>query len=378
MGIITINYIDRVNIGVASPTLMKIFNLNPAEVGILMSAFFWSYLICMIPAGHFLNHVGPRKVVFLSCLGWGIATVCTAAVNGFISFLGVRILLGITEAPGYPGAARVVSVWIPNKERTFASACFDACSRAGNAFAPPLVVWIIMQWGWQMSFVITGLLAVGYAFVWLAFYREPEDHPKITKSELDYIRQDEVLDADGNVKKTDIIPIWKLFTYPRMLALCTAYFLYMYFWTTFNLWVPAYLVQAKGFNLKAMGIAAMYPYIAGIAFELISGKLWDIWLANGASVNTLRRTGMGVGMLGSFCFTIHGYCFQRSEFDNLLVQPLNGNVLHQRCERMGDTTGHCSPRPGWRCWRCIQLRRQPGFAYRAADYRLCRNFCVGL
>lgn len=299
MGIITINYIDRVNIGVASPTLMKLFNLSPAEMGILMSAFFWSYMLCMVPAGWFLNHLGPRMVVFWSCLGWGLATMLTAAVTGFTSFFAVRVLLGVTEAPGYPGAARVVSVWVPVRERTFASACFDACSRAGNAFAPPLVVWIILQWGWQMSFVITGGLAAAYAFVWLYFYREPDDHPKITQSELKWIRQDEVVDESGKVEKGKMIPLMQLLTYPKVVSVCIAYFLYMYFWTTFNLWTPAYFVQAKGFSLKAMGIAAMYPYITGIIFELISGKLWDAWLARGATINTIRRAGMGVGMLGA-------------------------------------------------------------------------------
>jgi ACS family glucarate transporter-like MFS transporter len=298
-GMITICYIDRVNLAVTAPTLMKIFELSPAEMGILMSAFFWSYVILMMPSGWLINRYGPKIVGYYSCLLWGLATILMALVTGFKSMLAMRVVLGITETPAYPVSARVVSVWVPARERTFSSAAFDSCSRIGNAIAPPLVVWIMLNWGWQASFVITGVLAVVYSFIWKQFYHEPDDHPKVTSAELAYIRQNEVLSSDGKVEKAKPIPILHLFTYPKMILVCIGAFMYSYYWTNFNMWIPTYLVKSKGFDIKTMGMAAMSPYLAGVSMELLGGYVMDAWQRRGASLNTLRRTGLGICMLAA-------------------------------------------------------------------------------
>jgi ACS family glucarate transporter-like MFS transporter len=296
-GLTTINYIDRVNIGIAAPILMKELALSPASMGFLMSVFFWSYFFAMAPTGWFLNKYGPKLVMFWSCFGWGATTMLTGLVQGFYSFLAVRVALGVTEAPGFPGSIRVVQVWVPERERTLASSLFDSCARLGNAFAPPLVAAIIVAWGWQWSFVVTGGLAVLYSFVWLWLYKEPEDHPRITESELAYIRQNEKLTDEGKVVSQPISMI-QLLTYPRVLLACLGMVFYMYFFSTFNMWIPSYLVAVRGFDIKAMGIAAMYPYIVGVVLEIIGGYVFDQWYRHGASISALRRTGMGVGLLG--------------------------------------------------------------------------------
>ncbi|MCB8816712.1 MFS transporter [Desulfosporosinus shakirovi] len=298
---ITINYIDRINLSVAAPTLMAEFGLSASQMGVLMSAFFWSYTLMMIPVGALLNKFGPKLLMFFSCLGWGLVTMLTALVSGFGSLLAVRIGLGVTEAASYPTAPRVVSVWVPKRERTMASAAFDSCARLGNAFAPPLVALVIVTWGWKASFLVSGALAVIYSFIWLYSYKDPDKHPKVTKAELDYIRQDEVLSEAGQVV-VKTIPLLKLFSYPMILQLCCAYALYMYFWTTFNAWIPSYMMNVCGLSLTAMGFAAMLPYIAGVLMELLGGFVFDRWFRRGATITLVRRVGMGVGMIGGAIF----------------------------------------------------------------------------
>lgn len=298
-GIITICYIDRVNLAVCAPILMETFGLTTTEMGIMMSAFFWSYVFMQMPVGWFLNHYGPKRVGSICCLGWGIATICVVLSQGFKSLLALRLILGITESPAYPTAARVVSVWIPARERTFSSAAFDSCARVGNAIAPPLIVLIMTTWNWEVSFIISGLLAVVYALVWKLHYHDPEDHPKVSKSELLYIHQDEVVTEEGHVEKAKLIPIHKLFTYRRVVLVCLAGFCYSYFWTNFNMWVPSYLIHAKGFDIKSMGLAAMTPYIAGVGCELLGGIVMDKWHRHGASINKMRRVGLGCCMTGA-------------------------------------------------------------------------------
>jgi len=298
-----INYIDRVNFGVATPTLMKEFGLGATEMGILMSAFFWSYTITMIPVGALLNKIGPHKVLGWAGISWGAVTMSMAACQGFYSFIAIRIGLGLTEAPAFPANARVVSVWVPKRERTFASAMFDCSARAGNAFAPPIVAYIIALWGWKMSFVITGAMAVVWGIWWLMTYHEPHKHPRITKEELDYIRQDEVVKEDGSVHAHHI-PMYRLLTYPVILKAVIAYALYLYIWVVFTFWIPTFLMKAKGLSLKEMGLAASVPFIVGVVMELIGGKVFDKWYDKGATITQLRRTGMGVGMFGAALFIV--------------------------------------------------------------------------
>jgi ACS family glucarate transporter-like MFS transporter len=190
-------------------------------------------------------------------------------------------------------------VWTPKRERTLATGVFDTASKAGSAFSPPLVVWAMINWGWKSSFVITGGLAIIYAFVWLRRYHDPEKHPKVSQEELEYIRQDQLLDAKRQVAKVPEIPVYKLLTYPRIFLMSSGFFLYMYHSTVFHVWIPAYLVHSKGYNLKQMGIAAACPYIGAVVSELIGSHLLDKWFQHGASLNCVRRTGQIVGMGGS-------------------------------------------------------------------------------
>ena len=357
---ITINYIDRINLSVAAPTLMAEFGLTASQMGVLMSAFFWSYTLMMIPVGALLNKFGPKLLMFFSCLGWGLVTMLTALVSGFGSLLAVRIGLGVTEAASYPSAPRVVSVWVPKRERTMASAAFDCCARLGNAFAPPLVALVIVAWGWKASFLVSGVLAVIYSFIWLYSYKDPDEHPKVTKEELDYIRQDEVLSEAGQVVVKPI-PLLKLFSYPMILQLCCGYALYMYFWTTFNAWIPSYMMNVCGLSLTAMGFAAMLPYIAGVLMELLGGFVFDRWFRRGATITlSPDRDGRRHDRRGGF--PLHGYS-GGSPFtgeDHLLADLLHGNFLLRGFQCLGHSQRCSSLRPGGRGGWNLQLHRQFG------------------
>jgi ACS family glucarate transporter-like MFS transporter len=233
---------------------------------------------------------------------WGLSTMATALAYNVGTFLITRIAMGLFEAPGFPTASRAVAVWVPNRERTLASAAFDCCARVGTAFAPPLVVWIILHWGWQMSFVLTGILAIAFGIIWLFVYHEPDDHPKISKSELAYIRQEEVTDESGKVQKTTPIPMRRFIFYPRLVRASIAYGLYLYVWNTFTAWMPAFFVQARGFSMASMGNVTMIPYLCAVILELIGGTLFDRWYRAGATLTTVRRTGMAISMVGSAIF----------------------------------------------------------------------------
>ncbi|MGO8943296.1 MAG: MFS transporter, partial [Syntrophobacteraceae bacterium] len=153
----------------------------------------------------------------------------------------------------------------------------------------------------RTSFVVTGAMAAVWAAWWLMVYHEPADHPRISKSELDYIRQDEVITDQGTVH-VEPISMTGLATYPVIMKACIAYAFYLYIWTVFLYWIPTYLMKARGLSLKEMGIAASIPYLVAVCLELTGGKFFDAWYRKGASITMLRRTGMGISMFGAAFF----------------------------------------------------------------------------
>jgi ACS family glucarate transporter-like MFS transporter len=301
----------------------------------------------MFPVGYLLDRKSPKTIGFFSCLGWGVATLFTAAVSGFYSFFAVRLLLGATESAGYPTCTRIAAAWTPKHERTTATGVFDCSSKLGSALTPPFVVWAIIHWGWRSSFIVTGLVAMAFAFVWQRYYYDPEKHPTVSKEELDYIRQGQIIDGASQTVKTKEIPMYKLLSYPRIFFMSCGFFLYMYFATAFHMWIPAYLVRAKGFNLKSMGIVATFPFLAAIGGELIGARCLDKWLQRGASLTKVRRTGQLIGG-----------CGPHPGDDRLWVDGIVCCSFALWRPKLGYCVRACSTRPGgygrspkWHVWR---------------------------
>lgn len=296
------NYTNRIGLSVTASELQKVFHISATEMGIAFAVFYWAYFMMNIPAGMLLNKYGPRFVLGFGCLGWGLVGWLFAGIQGFGTLIACRILLGITQATDYPSCARMVSVWVPARERTFATACFDCCASIGSALTPPLVAFIMVLYGWRAAFIVTGSLSVIWSIFILLKYREPWEHPRLTKAELDWIRQDEVISEEGNVVSKPI-PVLKLFTYPAVLKVCLGYGMMLYVWTVFGTWMPSYLVQARGLSITAMGIGAMIPYICSASAELVGSYFFDKWVARGVSITKVRRTTLGVCMTAAGVFT---------------------------------------------------------------------------
>jgi ACS family glucarate transporter-like MFS transporter len=271
-------------------------------MGLMGSAFYIPYIIMMFPVGYILNRWGSKKLLGGALILWGLATTATAFAYNVATFLATRIAMGIFEAPAYPTAARTVGVWVPNSERALSVGLFNSCARLGTALAPPVVAWLIINYGWQSAFVCTGLLAVIVGIIWFLVYHEPEDHPKVSASELAWIYQDKVLDDSGNVKKTKPVSMFRLLTYTKLFQASFAYACYLYVWQTFATWMPAFFTNARGFTLSEMGVAAMYPYLFGVIGEITGGAIADRLYRGGISQTLLRRAGLAFCLFGSAIF----------------------------------------------------------------------------
>jgi len=292
-----INYIDRANLGVAAPYIAKDLNLSPEATGALLGAFFWTYAAFQLPSGWFIDKVGARLAYTVAVVWWSLFTAAAAVAKGFGALFGVRLLLGVGEAPAYPANAKIVSEWFPRRERAFATSIFDSGNRVGTALSLPIVSAIIAQFGWRMSFVITGALGFVWTFFWLRIYRPPSEHPTVTQEERAYIESDAVPQqtlAEGEKVR------WRdLFRYRTIWGMMLGFFCLNFVIYFFSTWFPTYLVKARGFDLKKMGLIGMIPALVAVFGGYVGGYVSDRLVRSGMRLSLARKIPLVGGMFMS-------------------------------------------------------------------------------
>src|SRR3954454_217782 len=186
---VSINYLDRANLSIAMPDITKEFGFSHTLEGLILGAFFWTYAIFQLPAGHFIDRLGARVTYAFAVVWWSVFTALSAAATGAASLFGFRLGLGVGESASYPASAKVVSKWFPKRERAFASSIYDSGARFGSAVALPVVAALVAWLGWRASFVVTGALGVFWAVGWFLWYRDPRKKSGLSREELGYIEQ---------------------------------------------------------------------------------------------------------------------------------------------------------------------------------------------
>ncbi|AEF21071.1 MFS transporter [Pseudomonas fulva] len=298
---IAINYIDRTVLSVAAPELTEEFNLTPEMMGIVLSAFFWSYALLQIPAGWIADKFGQKMGLGLAVGSWSLATAATGLATGFASLVGLRVALGAGEAGAYPANAGIASKWFPDKERATISGLFDSASKFGGAVAMPLIVTLIMLVDWRMTFVIVGLAGLVWSVIWWWYFSDtPETHRSANAAEVQYIRGGQAQQHGvGNA-----IPMkwYELLKYRNIWAMCLGFFTINYISYFFITWLPTYLVKEQGMGLLKMGIIASLPLIAGLFAEIIAGWLSDRVVHSGRlSLTATRKLFLIVGLGMALC-----------------------------------------------------------------------------
>jgi MFS transporter, ACS family, D-galactonate transporter len=165
---IAVNYVDRANLAVAAPQIEKALGIGPAEMGLILSGFFWTYAFMQMPFGWFVDRVGARIALPLAVGWWSLFTAATAVTTSVGAMFGCRLMLGIGEAGAYPSCAKLVAQWFKPAQRAIATSIFDSGSRVGSALSIPVVALIIGTAGWKASFVVTGHLGAVWILGWLA------------------------------------------------------------------------------------------------------------------------------------------------------------------------------------------------------------------
>lgn len=297
----TINYIDRANLAVAAPYISHDLGLDPAAMGFVLGAFFWTYAAMQMPFGWFADRVGARISLTIAVIWWSVFTATTAIARGFGSLLGYRLLLGVGEAGAYPTFTKVVLSWFPKRERSLASSIFDSGSRTGTVLSLPIVTWIIGTMGWRASFIITGLLGFVWVVVWLKLYREPEDHPGVTREQLRALEAERARPDAAGAEKIRWID---LFRYRSIWAMMIGFFCLNFTIYFFITWFPTYLVEARGFSLAQLGTLGALPGLLAIPGGWLGGFASDALYRRGWSLTAARKTCLIGGMLVSSVITL--------------------------------------------------------------------------
>src|SRR5213080_4419476 len=206
-----VNYIDRLTISVLAPVITRDLGLTNSEFGGILTWFLLAYTISQTISGKLYDRVGTKRGFVCSIMVWSIAAIAHAFARGLASLSVFRFVLGLGEAGNWPGAAKTVAEWFPIRERAFGMAIFNSGAAIGSVVAPPLIVWLSLNYGWQTTFLVTGSLGFAWLALWLLFYQTPERHPWLTESERALIRKGQRTELAEGGMTTDLTeaPRWR-------------------------------------------------------------------------------------------------------------------------------------------------------------------------
>jgi ACS family hexuronate transporter-like MFS transporter len=280
-----INYVDRQTIGLLKSDLSKEFGWSEGDYADLVFYFQLSYAAAYIVWGKIMDKIGARWGFGIAFLIWQVAHIAHAGARGLNGFIIARMGLGIGEAGGFPGGIKAVAEWFPKKERAFATGLFNAGTNIGAIVTPLVVPGIVLAWGWQMAFIVTGLAGLIWLPIWLLVYRRPREQKNLGAAELAHIEQDP---ADPVEK----ISWLKLLTHKETWAYSLGKFLIDPIWWMFLFWLPDFLGKRYGLDLKTFGPPLIAIYLLSDVGSVGGGWLSSKFMKMGWSINRARKTTM--------------------------------------------------------------------------------------
>jgi len=305
----TINYADRATIAIAGSSLQKDLGIDAVTLGFIFSAFGWAYVAGQIPGGWLLDRFGSKKIYALSIFTWSLFTLLQGYVGEFgvssaiIVLFMLRFMVGLAEAPSFPGNARIVAAWFPTAERGTASAIFNSAQYFATVLFAPLMGWIVYTYGWQHVFVVMGAIGIVFSVVWMKVIYSPREHPRINKEEFDHIANNGgMVDMDQDKGKgSSSGPKWdyirQLLTNRMMLGIYLSQYCINGITYFFLTWFPVYLVQERGMTILTAGIIASLPAICGFIGGVLGGIISDYLLRKGHSLTFARKAPIIGGLL---------------------------------------------------------------------------------
>jgi ACS family hexuronate transporter-like MFS transporter len=235
--------------------------------------------------GGIIDRVGTRIGYAMSIAVWSLSAMGHALAHTVLEFGIARAMLGLGESGNFPAAIKTVAEWFPKKERALATGIFNSGTNVGAVIAPLTVPWVALHWGWRWAFVFTGFFSATWLTCWLIFYRPPQEHPRLSRSELAYIQSDPTEPATK-------IPWMKLLPHRQTWAFILGKFLTDPIWWFYLFWLPKYLHATHGLSLSELGPPLVAIYVAADFGSVAGGWLSGRWIKRGWTINRARKTAM--------------------------------------------------------------------------------------
>ena len=281
---IFINYVDRGAIATAAPLVKDALRLTNSQVGVLLSAFFWTYMPCQLLAGWLAERTGAARVLALGLAVWASATVLTGLAGGFAMLLALRLLLGLGESAFYPCSSKLLAQGLSPNRLGAANGAITSGQALGPAFGTLVGGLLMAQYGWRPAFILFGVASLLWLWPWLRATRAAKPVASPAASSTSPARPAPSFAAIARRRAA-----WGA----ALGHFCSAYAFYLVVF-----WLPLYLVKERGFSLVEMAQIGGLIYLVNAASAMTVGWASDRWMAAGASANRVRKTTVVAGSVG--------------------------------------------------------------------------------
>ena len=284
-----INYLDRTVMSFAAPKIRAEWGLSPQQYGWIAASFAWSYTLAQIPGGFVLDRIGTKLTYVFSLTAWSLFTIFQGLTTGLRGLIGMRVGLGIAEAPCFPANSRVLLAWFPQQERARATSIFSVGMYAGIGFMSVPLTWVLSHWGWRVMLIGVGLLGIAFAVVWYLVFREPQESKIANQAELDYIKA-----GGGTGQKPVSVPFkWAnlefLLSKRQIVGAAIGQFAGNCTLSFFVTWFIPFLAEKPDMSWIKVGFYAALPFLSAAVGCLTAGVLSDTLLRKTGSATIARK-----------------------------------------------------------------------------------------
>ena len=292
-----VNYLDRSALSIANTTIQHDLAISPMQMGVMLSAFSVAYAFSQLPLGALIDKLGSKLALGGSLVVWSVAQAAFGLFSSYGHLVGLRVLLGIGEAPVFPSAAKALSEWFDTKERGTATGWVWSSTCIGPCLAPPLLTLFMVHLGWRGMFVLTGIIGLILAACWFAFY----------KSKAQYMAETGRAEpVPAQVKQTTGPKVrWTALFRDRNTWGAFLGFMGVIYMIWLNLtWLPGYFEREHGLDLYRTAWVVSLAYLFGALGTIVAGKVCDKLVARGMKVLASRKLMVIMGLLGGALFTL--------------------------------------------------------------------------
>jgi len=295
-----INYIDRSAINIMWPYIYKEFGIadvdNKKALALITTFFMVMYAIGQLVTGKMMDAIGTRKGMAISISAWSISIALHAFAKSIFSFNIFRAMLGISEAGNWPGATKNNAEWFPSKERAIAQGIFGAGASLGSVVAAPFIAYVYIAFGWRTTFIAIGVLGLLWIIPWLIINKNvPSKHPWITKNELEHIQ--DAKETIANEDDTAVKSWLELLQYRNTWGIVSSRFFLDPVWWMFLTWLPTFLKEHMGFDIKQVGAFSWVPYLFAAIGGLLGGFYSSKLIKKGIEAQIARKKAITIGCI---------------------------------------------------------------------------------